>query len=84
MAPEKVAIPQAAPAVPNVEAPAVPEVEPVEPLSVPVNSAGGDLTLANSISFIRNAIWWREMCRAVAEGDPGCVWEILKVYEKLC
>ena len=38
-----------------------------------------DTTLANSILFIRNAIWWREVCTAVAEGDSGRVWEILKV-----
>ena len=30
-----------------------------------------DTALANSILFIRNAIWWREVCTAVAEGDSG-------------
>ncbi|KAF8810192.1 hypothetical protein BYT27DRAFT_7011859, partial [Phlegmacium glaucopus] len=39
-----------------------------------------DTTLANSILFIRNAIWWREVCTAVAEGDSGRVWEIMKVW----
>lgn len=38
-----------------------------------------DVTLANATLFIRNAIWWREECQAVAEGDTGRVWEILKV-----
>jgi hypothetical protein len=38
-----------------------------------------DVTLANGILFIRNATWWLEMCRAVAMGDTGRVWEILKV-----
>ncbi|KAM6503971.1 hypothetical protein JOM56_000914 [Amanita muscaria] len=39
-----------------------------------------DVTLANSTLFIRNAIWWGEMCKAVANGDPGRVWEILKLW----
>jgi hypothetical protein len=38
-----------------------------------------DTTVANSILFIRNAVWWREVCTAVAEGDSGRVWEIMKV-----
>jgi G:T-mismatch repair DNA endonuclease (very short patch repair protein) len=38
-----------------------------------------DVTLANGILFIRNAIWWLEVCRAVAMGDTGRVWEIMKV-----
>ncbi|KAG5634356.1 hypothetical protein H0H81_002264 [Sphagnurus paluster] len=40
----------------------------------------GDVTLANTTLFIRDAIWWHEMCRAVAEGDTGRVWEILKIW----
>ncbi|KAG6907428.1 hypothetical protein DXG01_008893 [Tephrocybe rancida] len=40
----------------------------------------GDVTLANSILFVHNAIWWREMCRAVARGDTGRIWEILKIW----
>jgi hypothetical protein len=43
------------------------------------SAAKPDCTLANGILFIRNAIWWLEMCRAVAMGDTGRVWEILKV-----
>jgi hypothetical protein len=38
-----------------------------------------DFTLANSALLIRDAIWWKEVCKAIAEGDPGRVWEILKV-----
>ena len=38
-----------------------------------------DVTLANSTLFIRNSIWWREVCEAIADGDTGRVWEILKV-----
>lgn len=44
------------------------------------DNPGADVTLANSTLFIRNAIWWREMCKAVANGDPGRVWEILKLW----
>jgi hypothetical protein len=40
----------------------------------------GDTTLANATLFIRNGIWWREVCKAVANGDPGRVWEILKLW----
>ncbi|KDQ59624.1 hypothetical protein JAAARDRAFT_192126, partial [Jaapia argillacea MUCL 33604] len=39
-----------------------------------------DITLANSTLLIRNGVWWWEMCRAVAVGDTGRVWEILKVW----
>lgn len=42
-------------------------------------SLEADTTLANMTLFMRDAIWWREMCRAIAEGDTGRVWEILKV-----
>ena len=40
-----------------------------------------DNTLANATLFMRNAIWWREVCEAIADGDTGRVWEILKVSE---
>ncbi|KAF8056184.1 hypothetical protein FPV67DRAFT_1731334 [Lyophyllum atratum] len=46
----------------------------------PESFSDADITLANSILFIRNAIWWREMCRAVARGDTGRIWEILKIW----
>ncbi|KAF8072301.1 hypothetical protein FPV67DRAFT_1411833 [Lyophyllum atratum] len=45
-----------------------------------LTSPDADVTLANATLFIRNAIWWREMCRAVVEGDTGRVWEILKIW----
>jgi hypothetical protein len=42
-----------------------------------------DITLANAILFVRNAIWWTEYCSAVAMGDTGRVYEILKVSSEL-
>lgn len=39
----------------------------------------GDWVLANGILLKRDGIWFLELCRAVACGDIGCVWEILKV-----
>lgn len=47
--------------------------------STDYNSQEGDVTLANATLLIRNCIWWREMCRGVAIGDTGRIWEILKV-----
>lgn len=38
-----------------------------------------DITLANATLFIRDALWWREVCDAIATGDTGRVWEVLKV-----
>lgn len=43
----------------------------------------GDWPLANSILLIRDGIWFLEYCRAVASGDTGRVWEILKVRSYL-
>jgi hypothetical protein len=39
----------------------------------------GDRVLANSITFMRDTLMSREMSYAIAEGDPGCVYEIMKV-----
>jgi hypothetical protein len=39
----------------------------------------GDRVLARSIALMRNLIWSRECAYAVAEGDAGRVYEILKV-----
>jgi hypothetical protein len=39
----------------------------------------GDRTLANSIAFLRDGILSREMAFATAEGDPGRVYEVMKV-----
>jgi hypothetical protein len=39
----------------------------------------GDHVLQNAILFLRDSIWWTEFCYAVAEGDTGRVFEILKV-----
>jgi hypothetical protein len=40
----------------------------------------GDRTLAKSITVMRDLIWQRELAYAVAEGDVGRVYEILKVW----
>lgn len=51
------------------------------PLDLPfMTQEDADITLANTTLFMRNAIWWREMCTAVAAGDTGRVWEILKIW----
>ena len=39
----------------------------------------GDWPLANSVLLIRDGIWYMEVVRAVALGDIGRVWEVLKV-----
>jgi hypothetical protein len=39
----------------------------------------GDRVLANSITFMRDALMSREMSYVIAEGDPGRVYEIMKV-----
>lgn len=39
----------------------------------------GDWALANSILLIRDGILFLEACGAVAGGDTGRVWEVLKV-----
>ena len=41
--------------------------------------SGGDKALANSILLMRDGLWLLEACHAVATGDIGHVWEILKV-----
>ena len=40
----------------------------------------GDRVLANSITFMRDAMFSREMSYAIAEGDAGRVYEVMKVY----
>ncbi|KDQ12642.1 hypothetical protein BOTBODRAFT_93829, partial [Botryobasidium botryosum FD-172 SS1] len=44
------------------------------------NEFTGDRVLANSILFMRDAIWFNEVCYAVAHGDIGRVLEVLKVW----
>ncbi|KAJ3515928.1 hypothetical protein NLJ89_g1460 [Agrocybe chaxingu] len=76
--------PQGRPWVPTVTQPVNPppttttDNDEIEPLPIPAGVNTGDITLANSVLFIRNAIWWREVCRAIAEGDTGRVWEVMK------
>lgn len=43
----------------------------------------GDWPLANSILLVRDGLWFLEYCRAVASGDTGRIWEILKVGSPL-
>lgn len=47
-------------------------------LPLPLPSEDGDLTLTNATLFMRDGIWWREVCTAIAQGDPGRVWEVMK------
>lgn len=44
-----------------------------------INFSGGDQCLATTVNFIRMTFWYLEMCAAVAEGDIGRVFEIIKV-----
>ncbi|KAI0054568.1 hypothetical protein BV25DRAFT_1843569 [Artomyces pyxidatus] len=39
-----------------------------------------DWPLANSILLMQDRIWFMEVCRAVALGDIGRVWEVLKMW----
>ena len=39
----------------------------------------GDWPFANSIILMRDGIWFLEACRAIASGDVGRAWEVLKV-----
>ena len=39
----------------------------------------GDHVLANSIALIQDAMISCEMSYAIAEGDVGCVYEVMKV-----
>ncbi|KAH7867816.1 uncharacterized protein C8R40DRAFT_1063573 [Lentinula edodes] len=43
------------------------------------NYSSGDQCLANDISFMRTSLWYLEMCSAIAEGDIGRVFEVIKV-----
>ena len=47
--------------------------------SIVAGSGAGDWALANSILLMRDGIWFLEVCRAVASGDIGRVWEVFKV-----
>ncbi|TFK20425.1 hypothetical protein FA15DRAFT_599731 [Coprinopsis marcescibilis] len=50
------------------------------PLPFPKEQSKGDTSLANGALFMRDAIWWREVCLAVAEGDTGRVLEMFKLW----
>ena len=39
----------------------------------------GDRLMANTVNFMRQTFWYIEFCSAVAEGDIGRVFEIIKV-----
>jgi hypothetical protein len=45
-----------------------------------VNSFGNDQCLSTTINFIRMTFWYLEMCAAIAEGDIGRVFEVLKAW----
>lgn len=51
---------------------------PVDP-PPPSSKWTGDQALRNNISFLRTTFWYLEMCAAVAEGDIGRVFEVIKV-----
>ncbi|KAJ6557658.1 hypothetical protein B0H19DRAFT_867149, partial [Mycena capillaripes] len=42
------------------------------------NSFGNDQSLATTINFIRMTFWYLKMCAAIAEGDIGRVFEVLR------
>ena len=46
-------------------------------LPLPLPSEDGDLTLTNATLFMRDGIWWREVCTAIAQGQ---VWEVIKAH----
>ncbi|KIM37166.1 hypothetical protein M413DRAFT_13521 [Hebeloma cylindrosporum] len=43
-------------------------------MPLPPLSDDEDLTLANVTLFMHNGIWWREVCMAIAQGDPERLW----------
>lgn len=57
------------------DVPGQPQKEP----SLPKKPFRGDWALANSNILIRDGIWFLEACLAVALGDIGRVWEVMKV-----
>lgn len=55
------------------------KTRPKTPKDVPPEEFKGDRVLARSIALMRDLLWSRECANAVAEGDAGRVYEILKV-----
>jgi len=51
---------------------------------VPPDDFKGDRVLARSIALMRDLMWSRECAYAVAEGDTGRLYEILKVKLARC
>jgi len=49
------------------------------PQDIPPEDFKGDRVLARSIALMQDLMWSRECANAVAEGDAGRVYEILKV-----
>ncbi|KAH6913289.1 hypothetical protein BKA70DRAFT_1525370 [Coprinopsis sp. MPI-PUGE-AT-0042] len=47
--------------------------------TTPPTRTGADESLANSMHFLRVALWYLEICAAIAEGDIGRVLEVIKV-----
>jgi hypothetical protein len=48
-----------------------------------VNSFGNDQCHVTTINFIQMTFWYLEMCAAIAEGDIGRVFEVLKACLRL-
>ncbi|KAJ6503193.1 hypothetical protein C8R47DRAFT_1249402 [Mycena vitilis] len=44
-----------------------------------INYSGGDQCFGTTVNFIRMTFWYLEMCAAVADGDIGRVFEVVKV-----
>ena len=61
------------------KAPRKKRATPVPEKEEPEEDFAGDRVLARSIAFMREAMWAREIAYAVADGDAGRMYEILKV-----
>ncbi|THH07257.1 hypothetical protein EW146_g9376 [Bondarzewia mesenterica] len=47
--------------------------------TVPPKQFDGDWLLANCMMLMRNGIWFLEYCKAIALGDIGRTWEVIKL-----
>jgi hypothetical protein len=57
----------------------IPGMPTADNTAAPPRKLEGDQVLAHSISFMRDAMFAREMTLATADGDVGRIWEIIKV-----
>ncbi|EAU82342.2 hypothetical protein CC1G_06652 [Coprinopsis cinerea okayama7 len=58
---------------------AIPDPDPL-PVPQPPDTRESDKAAANITLFLRDALWWREVCLAVSEGDTGRLLEMFKVW----